>query len=59
VNRTPARLTGPAQRVRASERGVREAGEARMWADRHADFIADMNARIECDGLPLDAYRLC
>lgn len=46
---------------RASERGVREAveaAEARAWAEKNADFIAEMNARIEHDGLPLEEYRM-
>jgi antitoxin CcdA len=46
---------------RASERGLREevqAAEARAWAEKNADFIAEMNARIERDGLPLDEYRM-
>jgi len=46
---------------RASERGLREeiqAAEARAWAERNADFIAEMNARIERDGLPLEEYRM-
>ncbi|CAM2163104.1 antitoxin CcdA [Paraburkholderia sacchari] len=46
---------------RASESGVREAveaAEARAWADKHADFIAEMNARIERDGLPLEEHRM-
>ncbi|WP_321931364.1 type II toxin-antitoxin system CcdA family antitoxin [Paraburkholderia guartelaensis] len=46
---------------RASERGLREevqAAEARAWAERNADFIAEMNARIERDGLPLEDYRM-
>ena len=46
---------------RASERGVREeveAAEARAWAEKHADFIAEMNVRIEQDGMPLDEYRM-
>jgi len=45
---------------RASERGLREevqAAEARTWAEMNADFIAEMNARIERDGLPLEEYR--
>ncbi|MCP3725132.1 CcdB family protein [Paraburkholderia sp. CNPSo 3272] len=44
---------------RASERGVREevqAAEARAWAEKNADFVAEMNARIERDGLPLEEY---
>ncbi|WP_395067825.1 type II toxin-antitoxin system CcdA family antitoxin [Paraburkholderia silvatlantica] len=46
---------------RASERGLREeveAAEARAWAERNADFIEEMNARIERDGLPLEEYRM-
>ena len=46
---------------RASERGLREevqAAEARLWAEKNADFIAEMNARIERDGLPLEEYRM-
>ncbi|RKU01810.1 post-segregation antitoxin CcdA [Burkholderia sp. Nafp2/4-1b] len=46
---------------RASERGLREeimAAEARVWADKNADFIAEMNARIERDGLPLEDGRM-
>ena len=46
---------------RASECGVREAveaAEARAWAEKNADFIAEMNARIEHDGLPLEEYRM-
>lgn len=46
---------------RASERGVREAveaAEARAWAEKNAEFIAEMNARIERDGLPLEEYRM-
>jgi antitoxin CcdA len=46
---------------RASERGLREEvheAEARAWAAQHAGFIAEMNARIEHDGLPLDEHRL-
>lgn len=46
---------------RASERGLREevqAAEARVWAEKNADFIAEMNARIEHDGLPLEEYRM-
>ena len=46
---------------RASERGLREevqAAEARAWADKNADFVAEMNARIERDGLPLEEYRI-
>ncbi|MCX4164905.1 MULTISPECIES: type II toxin-antitoxin system CcdA family antitoxin [Paraburkholderia] len=46
---------------RASERGlraeVREA-EARLSAAEHADFVAEMNARIEHDSLPLDEHRM-
>jgi antitoxin CcdA len=46
---------------RASERGLRhevEAAEARTWAEANADFIKEMNARIECDGLPLEEHRM-
>jgi antitoxin CcdA len=46
---------------RASERGLREevqAAEARAWAEANADFIAEMNARIERDGLPLEEHRM-
>ncbi|NPT61857.1 type II toxin-antitoxin system CcdA family antitoxin [Paraburkholderia elongata] len=46
---------------RASERGLREEvheAEARAWAAQHADFIAELNARIEHDGLPLDEHRM-
>jgi antitoxin CcdA len=46
---------------RASERGLREeveAAEARAWAEKNAGFIAEMNARIERDGLPLDEFRM-
>lgn len=46
---------------RASERGLREevqAAEARVWADKNADFITEMNARIERDGLPLEEHRM-
>ncbi|WP_227747301.1 type II toxin-antitoxin system CcdA family antitoxin [Paraburkholderia franconis] len=46
---------------RASERGLREevqAAEARAWAEKNANFIAEMNARIERDGLPLEEYRM-
>jgi antitoxin CcdA len=46
---------------RASERGLREeveAAEARLWAEKNADFIAEMNARIERDGLPLEEFRM-
>lgn len=46
---------------RASERGLREEvheAEARVWAAEHAGFIAEMNARIERDGLPLDEHRM-
>ncbi|WP_250480069.1 MULTISPECIES: type II toxin-antitoxin system CcdA family antitoxin [unclassified Caballeronia] len=46
---------------RASERGLREevlAVEARAWAENNAQFIAEMNARIDRDGLPLEEYRL-
>ncbi|MEM5329183.1 type II toxin-antitoxin system CcdA family antitoxin [Paraburkholderia sp. JHI2823] len=46
---------------RASERGLREevqAAEARAWAEKNADFIAEMNARIERDGLPLEEHRM-
>jgi len=46
---------------RASERGLREeveAAEASAWAEKNAGFIAEMNARIERDGLPLDEYRM-
>ncbi|XUW93529.1 type II toxin-antitoxin system CcdA family antitoxin (plasmid) [Burkholderia sp. M6-3] len=46
---------------RASERGLREevqAAEARVWAEKNADFIAEMNARIERDGLPLAEHRM-
>ncbi|WP_414445254.1 type II toxin-antitoxin system CcdA family antitoxin [Burkholderia sp. 22PA0106] len=45
----------------ASERGLREEvqeAEARVWAAEHADFITEMNARIERDGLPLDEHRM-
>ncbi|MFM0703582.1 type II toxin-antitoxin system CcdA family antitoxin [Paraburkholderia sediminicola] len=27
-------------------------------ASQHADFIAELNARIERDGLPLDEHRM-
>jgi len=46
---------------RASEWGLREEvheAKARVWAAQHADFIAELNARIEHDGLPLDEYRM-
>jgi antitoxin CcdA len=46
---------------RASERGLREevqAAEARAWAEANAGFIAEMNARIERDGLPLEEHRM-
>lgn len=46
---------------RASERGLRaevHEAEARLWAAEHAGFIAEMNARIEHDGLPLDEHRM-
>jgi antitoxin CcdA len=46
---------------RASERGLREEIheiEARTWAQQNATFVAEMNARIENDGLPLDEYRM-
>lgn len=46
---------------RASERGLREEvheAEARAWAAQHADFIAELNARIEHDALPLDEHRM-
>lgn len=46
---------------RASERGLRhevEAAEARAWAEANADFIGEMNARIERDGLPLEEHRM-
>ncbi|MGU7785097.1 type II toxin-antitoxin system CcdA family antitoxin [Burkholderia sp. PU8-34] len=46
---------------RASERGLREEvqeAEARAWAEAHADFIAEMNTRIERDGLPLEEHRM-
>ncbi|MFP3570136.1 type II toxin-antitoxin system CcdA family antitoxin, partial [Paraburkholderia sp. SIMBA_030] len=46
---------------RASERGLREAvqaAEASVWAEKNADFIAEMNARIERDGLPLEEHRM-
>ncbi|MBB5429003.1 antitoxin CcdA [Paraburkholderia atlantica] len=46
---------------RASERGLREevqAAEARAWEEKNADFIAEMNARIERDGLPLEEHRM-
>jgi antitoxin CcdA len=46
---------------RASERGLREEvqeAEARAWAEEHAEFIAEMNARIERDGLPLENHRM-
>ena len=46
---------------RASERGLREEvheAEARAWAAQHADLIAELNARIEHDGLPLDEHRM-
>jgi antitoxin CcdA len=46
---------------RASERGLREevqAAEVRAWEEKNADFIAEMNARIERDGLPLEEYRM-
>lgn len=46
---------------RASERGLREeveAAEARLWAEKNADFIAEMNVRIERDGLPLEEFRM-
>ncbi|WP_322044043.1 type II toxin-antitoxin system CcdA family antitoxin [Paraburkholderia sp. J67] len=41
----------------ACERGLREEvqeAEARVWAQAHEDFIAEMNTRIERDGLPLE-----
>ncbi|MGF6267030.1 antitoxin CcdA [Paraburkholderia youngii] len=46
---------------RASERGLREevqAAEARAWEEKNGDFIAEMNARIERDGLPLEESRM-
>lgn len=46
---------------RASERGLREEvheAEARAWATQHADFISELNARIERDGLPLEEHRM-
>ncbi len=46
---------------RASERGLREevqAAEARVWAENNAQFIAEMNARIDRHGLPLEEYRM-
>ncbi|CAG4926524.1 type II toxin-antitoxin system CcdA family antitoxin [Paraburkholderia gardini] len=46
---------------RASERGLREEvheAEARAWAAQHASFIAELNARIEHDGLPLEDHRM-
>jgi antitoxin CcdA len=46
---------------RASERGLREEvheAEARAWATQHADFISELNARIEHDGLPLEEHRM-
>ncbi|MDN7671102.1 type II toxin-antitoxin system CcdA family antitoxin [Burkholderia oklahomensis] len=46
---------------RASERGLREEvqeAEARAWAEEHEDFIAEMNTRIERDGLPLEEHRM-
>ena len=46
---------------RASERGLREEvheAEARAWAAQHADFIDELNARIEHDGLPLEEHRM-
>ncbi|MGF6767623.1 antitoxin CcdA [Paraburkholderia sp. GAS199] len=46
---------------RASERGLRDEvreAEARAWSGQHADFIAELNARVERDGLPLDEYRM-
>ena len=42
---------------RASECGLRDevqAAEARVWAEKNADFIAEMNARMERNGLPLE-----
>ncbi|PCE21836.1 post-segregation antitoxin CcdA [Paraburkholderia acidicola] len=46
---------------RASERGLRSEvheAEARLSAAEHAGFIAEMNARIEHDRLPLDEHRM-
>lgn len=46
---------------RASERGLRQEvyeAEARAWAAQHAGFVAELNARIEKDGLPLEAHRM-
>lgn len=46
---------------RASERGLREEirdVEARTWSQQNARFIAELNSRIERDGLPLDEYRM-
>ncbi|WP_211624194.1 type II toxin-antitoxin system CcdA family antitoxin [Paraburkholderia domus] len=46
---------------RASERGLREEvheAEIRAWAAENASFIAEMNARIERDGLPLGERRM-
>jgi antitoxin CcdA len=46
---------------RASERGLRQEvyeAEARAWAAQHSGFIAELNARIEEDGLPLDEHRM-
>ncbi|NPT61430.1 type II toxin-antitoxin system CcdA family antitoxin [Paraburkholderia elongata] len=46
---------------RASERGLREevhGAEVRVWVAENASFIAEMNARIERDGLPLDERRI-
>jgi antitoxin CcdA len=46
---------------RASERGLREEvqeADVSVWAAENASFIAEMNARIERDGLPLDERRM-
>lgn len=46
---------------RASEPDLREEvyeAEARAWAAQHAGFVAELNARIEHDGLPLDEQRM-
>jgi antitoxin CcdA len=46
---------------RASERGLREEvheAEGRAWATQYADFIAELNARVEHDGLPLAEHRM-
>ena len=46
---------------RASERGLRQEvyeAETHVWAAQHSGFIAQLNARIEEDGLPLDEHRM-